>query len=811
MSFVDTLGLGVHLYFDPGAAPRHMREFGRQVTGIRTGLSGMARGLGGMMGGLSRLAATASLAGAAVTAMGVKATSSFMDFDDEIRKVGTALGPELFAKVQPGLREMAKAAAKDFGITHVEAASAMKAIAKQGVVEMDAMRGFLKHGLALSVGDTEIAADKAMEVIMNVAKMFNESMTDENLRRIADQLLMTANLAATNVTEIKEAFKYIGPIASSLRNLTKEEMMAGIGMLSERGIKGSLAGTTLARIFGQLGKTTSRKMQAALGISATDASGALKTLVALMAEYADKLKDIDNEQDLTDAVIRLAETRGARGVFALMPNVKALEVMVQKIRDSEGTAMEATQTRLEGLKGQWGRLKSAVADAGIEIVASLAGRKAGGALEGAVGWVNSLATAFETMREGGDISHFSKTIQAIVNAVREAPGELKKMWTQLGNLKDKFVEIVGENFAAEAIKWGIALAPIVAVLSPILILFSTIMSLASGLTMVLLGGGRFGIGLVKAMYALGAAGTAGAGATVASAAGAGAAGAGSAGAGAAGFRTLAWSVMKGAFRGTVATAILFEAGRLGWTAYTKGWKTAADEAKKDLLVPTASGLGLGMRLAGVKDIGDIVSSQSSSVSGAADAAIAHMSSRVDDLWRQIFAAEKVLPHSITKRIDDMATSKDYMSEIGDLELYLRALNHEISKHQYVVTQVTNSLSDAWSRHFHGIKGGFQGLFGLFQTYKSELISVGQTALEIIPLAIINPANAIMGILAKLLGSDMVKGGVQKFMLNAKLCRDALAGGVSRHQMELSDRAGATTSLWQRRQIIERDAITMGRA
>ena len=65
----------------------------------------------------------------------------------------------------------------------------------------------------------------------------------------------TITSANTNVAELGEAMKFVGAIAASL-GVSIEETAAAIGVLSDAGLKGTLAGTGLRRVLIGLAKQT---------------------------------------------------------------------------------------------------------------------------------------------------------------------------------------------------------------------------------------------------------------------------------------------------------------------------------------------------------------------------------------------------------------------------------------------------------------------------------------------------------------------------------------------------------------------------
>jgi hypothetical protein len=255
-------------------------------------------------------------------------------------------------------------------------------------------------------------AAAAGEDLAMVSDIVTDSLTAFNLTakdsaHFADVLAAATSNSNTNVAMMGESFKYAAPLAGAL-GYTIEDTALMIGLMANSGIKGSMSGTALRRVFTALSKelqivqadgkkvkieTTNvdgsmRKlrdvtddlrvafngMSAAqkagiesglteaadeLGIALTDENGALKDNVTLYEEAAEAVEAMT-------AAGKVQSAEAISGKFAmagLLSVVNATESDYNKLGDAvdnaDGAANRMAKTRLDNYKGQVLMLKAA--------------------------------------------------------------------------------------------------------------------------------------------------------------------------------------------------------------------------------------------------------------------------------------------------------------------------------------------------------------------------------------------------------------------------------------------------------------------
>ena len=193
--------------------------------------------------------------------------------------------------------------------------------------------------LALATG---ISPDKAADIATNVLTAFNLPIS--KLGTVFDQLAYVANRTNTDLTQLAEALKFIGPSAESA-NIPLREIIAGLGTLAQSGLRGSIAGTSLRRVLSALASESPivEKRLAALGVSFDDVNltgGELIRVFRLLIESGVEVGD----------AFALFGVRGGPGFEAIGDRIPQLEQLSNELKDVTGfvnrlvTIMETSLT-----------------------------------------------------------------------------------------------------------------------------------------------------------------------------------------------------------------------------------------------------------------------------------------------------------------------------------------------------------------------------------------------------------------------------------------------------------------------------------
>lgn len=256
----------------------------------------------------------------------VAAAKSAIDFNSQIQAMGPLLtnGGAITAKYRAQLDQLASASKKwsvEYGVSTAAINDGMSEMIKRGYTAaqtLGAMPAVLNA--AKASGDD---FNDVMHVSTSVLEQFGlktESTTGmlKNTSRVTDALTYIANATAAGFQDMGEAMTYVGPSAHAA-GISLEETAAAIGIMSNKEIEGSVAGTALRGALTRLLKPSKQNIQGfnELGISVADFKKGTLTL----PEILDKIKNNTKgwtDQQRASAVALAFGTEAQAGMNALI-------------------------------------------------------------------------------------------------------------------------------------------------------------------------------------------------------------------------------------------------------------------------------------------------------------------------------------------------------------------------------------------------------------------------------------------------------------------------------------------------------------
>lgn len=301
-----------------------------------------------------------------VLAIGTAAITTGNDFEAQMSRVQAIAGATADELEQLTNQAIDLGASTTFSASEV--ASGMENLASAGFTTqeiMDAMPGLLD--LAASSGaDLARSSEIAASAIRGFGLEANSSA------HIADVFAEASARTNAQVEDMGEAMKYIAPVANTM-GLSIEEVAAAIGIMSDAGIKGEQAGTTLRGALVRLTKPTS-KMQAVmddLGISFYDNEGKMKSLAEMVSMLQEATAGLTEEEEQY-ALTTIFGTESLSGMTALISRGSDdLRDMTKEFENADGAAKDMADTMLDNTKGSIEELKGSLESAGIAIQKSL--------------------------------------------------------------------------------------------------------------------------------------------------------------------------------------------------------------------------------------------------------------------------------------------------------------------------------------------------------------------------------------------------------------------------------------------------------
>ena len=189
--------------------------------------------------------------------------------------------------------------------------------------------------------------------------------------------------------------KYVAPVANTM-GISLEETAAAIGIMSDAGIKGEQAGTTLRGALTRLTKPTDKmtKVMENLGISFYDNNGKMKSLAKITEMLEDATKDLTDEEEQY-ALTTLFGTESLSGMMALINRGSDdLNDMTKSFEKADGAAENMANTMLDNTKGALESLSGSFESAGIAIQQTLSPK-----IKDLAKWIQDLVDKFNGLSD----------------------------------------------------------------------------------------------------------------------------------------------------------------------------------------------------------------------------------------------------------------------------------------------------------------------------------------------------------------------------------------------------------------------------
>lgn len=316
-----------------------------------------------------------------IIGVGIAAAKVGGDFESQMSRVKAISGATGSAFDE--LRQQAIDLGAKTAFSAKESAAGMENLASAGFDAneiMEAMPGLLDLA-AVSGGDVALASENAATALRG----FNLDASQSG--HVANVFAKAAADTNAEVGDMGEAMKYVAPVANTM-GLSLEEVAAAIGIMSDAGVKGSQAGTTLRGALSRLAKPTKpmiEKMQE-LGVSFYDASGKMIPLKDQISVLKKSFTGLTDEQK-NNALVTLYGQESLSGMVALVDKgPDALGKLTSSLENSDGAADKMARTMQDNMNSSLEQMMGALESAAIVIqkVMAPAVRKIADAVSGMV-------------------------------------------------------------------------------------------------------------------------------------------------------------------------------------------------------------------------------------------------------------------------------------------------------------------------------------------------------------------------------------------------------------------------------------------
>ncbi|HFF1320864.1 TPA: phage tail tape measure protein [Enterococcus faecium] len=299
--------------------------------------------------------------------VGVAAAKVGGDFEEQMSRVKAISGAT--GKSFDELRQQAVDLGAKTAFSAKESAAGMENLASAGFSAqeiMKAMPGLLDLA-AVSGGDVALASENTATALRGFGLEASEA------GHVADVFARAAADTNAEVGDMGEALKYVAPVANSM-GISLEETAAAIGIMSDAGIKGSQAGTTLRGALSRLARPTKAMQDTMdnLGVSFYDADGKMKPLKTQVELLKKAFEGLTPEQQ-QNALVTLYGQESLSGMMALIDKgPDKLGKLTESLKNSDGAADKMARTMQDNMNSSLEQMMGAFESAAIVIQKILA-------------------------------------------------------------------------------------------------------------------------------------------------------------------------------------------------------------------------------------------------------------------------------------------------------------------------------------------------------------------------------------------------------------------------------------------------------
>ncbi|CAI3371907.1 phage tail tape measure protein [Enterococcus cecorum] len=419
------------------ASAPYFKQFGQDFKKGFVQSGQVAVGFGDKLLNVTKVAALGGAA--AVVGLGKKVYDVAGGFDQQMARVN-AITDEVGVSYAD-LRKKAIDLGAQTAFSAKEAAAGMENMASAGFNTKeiyDSMQGVLALA-AVSGGDVALAAENSASALRGFGLEASQA------GHVADVFAQAAAKTNAEVADIGEAMKYISPVAHSM-GISLEETAAAVGILSDSGIKGSQAGTSLRGALSRLAKPTDamRETMDALGLSFYDSNGNMKSLADQVGMLKTAFKGLTPEQQ-QNALVTLYGQESLSGMLALISaGPEKLRELTKSFEQSGGAADKMAQQMQNNLPSKieqmFGALESVAIRIGDKLFPIIAPQ-----IEKLTDWIDK---TFSEVNIDKFIDNLGKYGQVLVSTFNDVKGPVSEAF---GAVMDSLDKLNGKFGSAKSV------------------------------------------------------------------------------------------------------------------------------------------------------------------------------------------------------------------------------------------------------------------------------------------------------------------------------------------------------------------------
>lgn len=311
---------------------KKIRDFDRALSGSKTLVGEYGRAFGATFNTMGKAAAGFFTVNAAFGVL-KNAFNVYAEFDKKSANLAAIL-----EKSKGDIKFLADQA-KELGSTSVFTASEITQLqtelAKLGFTDVEISKS-TKAVMALAAA-TDYSIELTAELTGSVLRMYELDASE--MQRVTDVLGRGTTMTALSMSKLATAMPYVGKSAD-LAGVSLERTVALLGVLSNRGVDASIAGTSLRNIFIELAKK---------GLTWEQAMGRIRNAMG----------DGTNKTKANAVAFELFGKRGAAASLILATTTAETDKLTEAFVNSKGAVMQMSEVILDNVTGSLKLAKTA--------------------------------------------------------------------------------------------------------------------------------------------------------------------------------------------------------------------------------------------------------------------------------------------------------------------------------------------------------------------------------------------------------------------------------------------------------------------
>lgn len=281
-------------------------------------------------------------------------------FEDTLAALAAVSGVDRLSDDFQSLQKRAMELGASTSFTAQQVAEGMGVLAQGGFTATETL-GAIEGVLNLArSGMMDLA--QATDIAVSTLRAFK--MPAESAGKVADVLAKASSASNATIQDLGVSLSVVSGIASSV-GVSLEEVSAMLGVLADRGQKGSVAGTALRRILQALASEGDKLGK--LGVEVKDPNtGKLRPVLDILDDLRKAMEGMD-DVDKLEKLTSIFDVFGANAIVNLLGAGDASRKMLEQLQNSAGVAGQVASDMDNTLGGSFRMFASAAEALGLQV------------------------------------------------------------------------------------------------------------------------------------------------------------------------------------------------------------------------------------------------------------------------------------------------------------------------------------------------------------------------------------------------------------------------------------------------------------